>query len=394
MKHARPILITAATLALFISACSQPQDAKPSTLVPQFGTAQTDKGVDVTLAPEGGTYVLSRQFGFVGDYDYYDKVILSRYSSAGNKLWTRNVDALETFYDPYSNQALTATDVEADSLGNSYVLSSEHSTFQDYATSAYFEVAVHDKNGQLGRSFPVGHVMWTFEDAETVPDMTLDASGNVYVAIQQATVGNDDFSFTTANLLRKYTPAGKLVWERVSSVGVTTGVASASDGSVYLSGKSGLARYSASGTQLWKKSGFYNGVAVSGPSIFVNTKNTVYRFSSSGRLQGSSFMGGLSNAIIQDLGGDGAGGVLVSGKYTAGTGNWNAFVRKLNAAGASQWTSTYGTPAYDDARGVMSVGSGIYATGTTLGSLAHPNKGEEDGYVRKLSATGQPIWTR
>lgn len=395
MKHAHSILITSA-LALFISACSQPEDVKPSVLAPQFGTADKDTSIAVAGAPVGGSYTLSRQFGYVGNYDsYYYKVILSRYASSGSQLWTRDIDTLEESTDTSDYPALNAAGVGADSSGNAYVLSDKRQVFQDYATSATYKVTVQDASGQLKRSFSVGRVMWSFSDTEAVPDIAVDVGGSTYVSIQQATINSDNFSFSTANLIRKYSSAGSLVWERPSSVGVPTGVAVSSDGSVYVAGRSGLARYNSSGTLLWKKSGFYNGVAVSGSSIHAYNKNTVYRFSSRGQPQWSSFMGGLNGAIIQDLSGDGSGGVLVSGKYIAGTGNWNAFVRKVSAIGSSQWTSTYGTPAFDDAQGIVAInGREAYVTGTTLGALAHPNKGEEDGYVRKLGVAGKPIWTR
>jgi len=60
-------------------------------------------------------------------------------------------------------------------------------------------------------------------------------------------------------------------------------------------------------------------------------------------------------------------------------------------------TKTYGTPKYDDARGVASLGGEVYVTGETQGSLAHPNRGgpeDRDGYLRKLSSSGSALWTR
>lgn len=93
--------------------------------------------------------------------------------------------------------------------------------------------------------------------------------------------------------------------------------------------------------------------------------------------------------------GDGNGNVYLSGAYQISSSNWNAMVRKLNSSGASLWTKTYGTPAYDDAKGTATItGSEIYITGRTDGNLAHTNKGGEDGYLRKLNSSGNPLWTR
>lgn len=95
--------------------------------------------------------------------------------------------------------------------------------------------------------------------------------------------------------------------------------------------------------------------------------------------------------------GDANGNLYVSGKYRASTGNMSAFARKLNSSGSILWTKTYGTPEYDDARGIASLGGAVYVTGETQGPLAHPNRGgpeARDGYLRKLSSSGSAIWTR
>ena len=75
------------------------------------------------------------------------------------------------------------------------------------------------------------------------------------------------------------------------------------------------------------------------------------------------------------------------------------FTRKLAASsGATSFSKTFGTSAYDDARGVATLnGSEVFITGATQGPLAPPYEGRpnsNDGYVRKLSSTGNPVWTR
>jgi len=73
----------------------------------------------------------------------------------------------------------------------------------------------------------------------------------------------------------------------------------------------------------------------------------------------------------------------------------SAYVRKLNASGSILWTKTYGTPAYDDARGIATItGSEIYTIGETQGSLAHTNRGGRDGYLRKQNSTSGLVWNR
>ncbi|CAA9301802.1 MAG: hypothetical protein AVDCRST_MAG93-4660, partial [uncultured Chloroflexia bacterium] len=110
---------------------------------------------------------------------------------------------------------------------------------------------------------------------------------------------------------------------------------------------------------------------------------------------------GLSTMVFQDMDGDGSGNVYLSGKYDADSSSnlsMNAFARKLNSSGTVLFTKTYGTPAYDDARGIATIsGSEVYVTGETQGSLAHTNRGgpeNRDGYLRKFSSSGGTVWTR
>ncbi len=90
------------------------------------------------------------------------------------------------------------------------------------------------------------------------------------------------------------------------------------------------------------------------------------------------------------------GNVYLTGKYNASSSNRDVFTRKLKSSGSTVFTKTFGTSAYDDARGIATVsGSEIYLTGATQGSLVPPYRGGgNDGYVRKLSSSGNPVWTR
>lgn len=74
--------------------------------------------------------------------------------------------------------------------------------------------------------------------------------------------------------------------------------------------------------------------------------------------------------MVQDTTGDANGNLYLSRKYQASTGNFNAFARKLNSSGSVLWTKTYGTPTYDDARGITTLsGNEIYTIGEMQGSL-------------------------
>ncbi|WP_437524452.1 SBBP repeat-containing protein [Sorangium sp. So ce726] len=97
---------------------------------------------------------------------------------------------------------------------------------------------------------------------------------------------------------------------------------------------------------------------------------------------------------------DGSGNVYVAGNAygaLAGPdgGESDAFVRKLDAHGSVVWTQRFGTSSDDQAKGVAVDGSGnVYVAGTTWGGLEGASGGFGDAFVRKLDASGATLWTR
>lgn len=146
----------------------------------------------------------------------------------------------------------------------------------------------------------------------------------------------------------------------------------------------------------WAKAGAATDIAVSGTSnVYVRNLTTVRKLDADGKQVWSKAQSGLSGMVVGDMTTDSSANVYLTGKYNASSSNRDVFTRKLNSGGTTVLTKTFGTTAYDDARGVATLsGSEIYVTGATQGSLAHPYRGgESDGYVRKLSS-GTTVWTR
>jgi hypothetical protein len=194
-----------------------------------------------------------------------------------------------------------------------------------------------------------------------------------------------------------------LQWQRSSTVGTPFAVTVSGSGSVYVAGAAGVARYGNNGGLIWSKTANNSrgvladagDILVSGSYIYTRSGRDIRKYDSSGKQLWFKTQGGFSTLVLQGMDGDGDGNVYLSGKYQVSGPNWNAVVRKLNSSGASLWTKTYGTPAYDDAKGIATIaGSEIYTTGLTKGSLAHTNIGGEDGYLRRLNSSGKPLWTR
>jgi hypothetical protein len=99
---------------------------------------------------------------------------------------------------------------------------------------------------------------------------------------------------------------------------------------------------------------------------------------------------------------DAAGNIYLAG-YLSGalpnqtsTGGEDGFVRKLDAAGNEVWTRQFGTSADDEVYRVVGDGSGIYIVGQTGGTLPSQVSagGTSDAFVRKYDLNGNELWTR
>jgi len=98
--------------------------------------------------------------------------------------------------------------------------------------------------------------------------------------------------------------------------------------------------------------------------------------------------------------------VGTSGVYVAGQtdgalpgqthlGDWDAFVRKYDAAGTELWTRQFGTSHEDVVFGISVDAGGVYLAGTTRGTLPGQTfSGGQDAFVRKYDAAGTELWTR
>lgn len=408
MNRVRPLVLAATTL-LFISACSTPDDLTPPTLEPQFGTAADDIGEDVAVAPTGEVYALSEEFS----RGIFYKVLLHRYNGSGTLVWSREVASANCSDYPECRYP-TARTLQVDAQGNTYALVASYAnySFLDTYDSVSYTVYKYDAAGNRVGRFDVGANAWAIgkigrqEQHEYAVDVAVDGGGNVYVAREQYTLDPDDLSVTYAYVVAKYATNGALLWQRLSTVGTPYGVTVSRSGSVYVVGTTGLARYTNDGNLTWTvKADNSRGVlenagnvVVSGSNLYTRSGKDIRKYDGTGKQLWLKTQGSLDTIVVQDMTGDADGNLYLSGKYRVSTGNFSAFARKLSVSGSVLFTKTYGTTAYDDARGVATLsGSEIYLTGETQGSLAHPNRGgpeNRDGYVRKLNSSGNRIWTR
>jgi hypothetical protein len=118
----------------------------------------------------------------------------------------------------------------------------------------------------------------------------------------------------------------------------------------------------------------------------------VVKFDASGALQWTKTIGGTGSDYARSIIQTTDGGYAVAGYTTSfGAGNYDAYIVKLNAAGALQWTRTIGGTGDDRAYSVIQTTDGGYITAGYTSSFG---AGSWDFYFVKLDAAGVIQWTK
>ncbi|MCT7956395.1 DUF4347 domain-containing protein [Laspinema palackyanum] len=156
-----------------------------------------------------------------------------------------------------------------------------------------------------------------------------------------------------------------------------------SAGNIYLSGytEGSLGGTNAGGRDSWVAKYNSNG-----------TQQWVKQFGSSGS--------DVSNGITVDSAGNvyltgGASGQLLYGNAGTYQGGEDAYIAKYNNSGNVQWVEMWGTPNYENAKGIT-IGSGgnLYLTGSTDGDWDGTNAGATDAWIGSYNTSGYQQWVR
>lgn len=388
MKNTRLLILAAAFLALFISACSQPSEVAAPTLEPQFGTRGNDYTESLAYNKAGQLYVTGR-------LDASDRLggdpFLRRYDRAGSLVWERYPDMTGAI----DGSSVTAG-VATDGYGNAYV-------------SWSYDVQGVGRQSNLAKYNRSGELLWKKSlPATGIINLALDSSSNLYVV--SGPNGNSQ--------LTKYTTSGAQVWQR--AVANPAWYLATSLKSVYIIRLDGyLEKYTLNGSKLWTKLlaldstrprslrlGANDELFVLG-EIFLGTESVdgcdaddyryvLYKFSSSAARQWKKTVTAQPTNRCVGLSTDAYGNAYVTGSVIdQDTGDADAFVAKYSRSGSRLWSRVFGTAARDIGRSVATYdGSEIFAGGWTYGTLTHRNLGGSDAFLRKMNRSGDRVWTR
>ncbi len=212
-------------------------------------------------------------------------------------------------------------------------------------------------------------------------DVAIDRQDNVVVVGNKSGAYYGGDGYHVAALVRKYTPAGALLWERIQSYGAWS---------------------SASGVCLDGSDAVYVSGAVFGDWGLQEGQWAVWKYDSAGTLQPGypvyyNYATGSGAYEYQDLAFDvavdGAGGFLVVGRRGVAKGNLDWHVRRYDANRTLQWEDTY-SGAYgsvDDAYRVAADAEGNFVVAGYTTKAAS----DYDWMVIKYRGSdGHRLWTR
>jgi hypothetical protein len=224
-----------------------------------------------------------------------------------------------------------------------------------------------------------------------------------------------------------------------SSWDVGEGIATDSDGNIYVTGYTGgefssyinagdvdifVAKYNSSGTQQWTQqlgtfhedhardiatdsSGnvYVTGHTYGGLNGKTNAGSSdlfLVKYDNGGIKQWTQQLGTSDGTIARGIATDSSGNVYVTGNTSHGldgntsAGSEDLFVVKYDSSGTQQWTQQLGTSTPDYANGISTDSSdNVYVTGLTFSGLdGGGHAGQTDIFIVKYDSSGVKQWTR
>jgi len=334
---------------------------------------------------------------FWGDSDAF----VAKLSPSGEHLWSTYLGG---------SDEESGYGIAVDGWGN--VLVTGWTGSYDWASGGFDTSFNEEGDAFVVKLSPSGEHLWSTylggSDGDYGYGIAVDGSGNVLVTGWTNSVGWTSGGFDTSYnggdqwggdaFVAKLSPSGAHLWSSYLGGGgddLGRGIAADGSGNVVVTGWTNSVGWT---------SGGYD-TSLDGWDAFV------VKLSDSGGHLWSTYVGGSGGDDGQGIAVDGSGNVLVTGRtgssgWTSGgfdtsyNGGGDAFVAKLSDSGGHLWSTYVGGSSYDKGDGIAVDGWGnvlvtgeTFSSGWTSGGFDTRDNGGTDGFVAKLSPSGEHLWS-
>ncbi len=327
-----------------------------------LGDSGADMGTAVAVDSNKNVYITGHSTSSIlggASRTYARQQFLSQFNSSGVRQWTE-------FIGTSTVEANEGKRIAVDNANNIY-LTEVSNTLMKYNTSGSLEATSDSWYSQ-------------YYEFDIVPEITIDGSGNIYVAYY-------DVSENAMHIL-KFNSSLSFVSDTTSdAAGIYFGITTDSSGNVYITSSA-------------------NSTTVDGESCPVNPGNNelfVKKYNSSMVRQWTRLLCSSSYDYGLDIAVDSSGNVYVSGFSTGPldgetyVGGSDVIIAKYDSNGQALWHDQFGSVESEDGENIALDNQGnIYISGTTYGNLdgntnADSSYYTEDVFISKYNSSGQRI---
>jgi Beta-propeller repeat len=345
-------LTTLVCLAALLAACAQNPAQQETLLTQDFGTASQEFANDVA-ANSTGVYTVGFTDGSLdGPSKGSTDAFLRKYD--GGVVWAQQFG---TRFSDY------ATDVAADSAGNSYTLGDTFGALGLKIGSFDSFLRKYDTNGVLKWTRQFGTT-----GSDTSKDVVVDSSNNIYTL---------SFEGSKA-VIRKWNSSGSLL------LTITTPVFSGDPKALALDTAGNI----------------YIVAAVNNASFISDVK--LYKYTSSGAVVAGfpkNIYATVNSDYPYDMKIDSTNSIYVTLVDDNGLGVTTAYLRKMNSSGGGIWMKSLEPTAVTGYTApnalALDASNNVYVGGNTAGAYTgYTNAGFFDIFALKYNASGTRLWTR
>ncbi|MCP4170987.1 MAG: hypothetical protein GY758_09475 [Fuerstiella sp.] len=341
-------------------------------------------------------------------------------------IWARQTGSIQSDYGYV---------VKTDASGNVYIGGTAYESVDGQTWNG-------GRDGVIKKYDSNGNSLWTRQFgsdlSDSIEDIALDNTGNVYVVGGMGTASSDDA------YLRKYDSNGNFLWVRqfgTTSTDKSYGVAVDNiNSAVFVTGQTSgtlantssgnsdifIRKYDLDGNESWTHQ-FGSGSSENPLGVDVDASGNAYivgntwgdlfgplqssgynpdvfvvQYDSNGNQGWSDHFGNTSRNEGHEVAVDTSGNVIVTG-YSYGnlfgtsSGSYDGFIRKYNPSGTPQWSTQFGTSGLEYSKSIVVDTAGdIYLSGHTNGFFPGEttNNGSYDIFVSKFTAGGTVLWNK